>query len=113
MFLLGGADLAYDVSKAAQPKRNRPKGLTLIGLGFLIVMLGGGLMLSVRYGQVFDLSHPSETGGIILILFGTAAAWTGFRVMQRGHKLRSLDGDEVIASSEKKPILTSEVLHSI
>jgi len=79
--------------------------LTLIGLGFLIVMLGGGLMLSVRYGQVFDLSHPSETGGIILILFGTAAAWTGFRVMQRGHKLRSLDGDEVIASSEKKPIL--------
>lgn len=97
--------MTYDISQAAQPERNRPKGLFLIGLGFLVVMLGGGLMLSVKYGQVFGLSRPSEVGGIILVLFGTAAAWTGIRVMVRGHKLRTFDGDEVIASSEKKPIL--------
>lgn len=101
----GGIDLAYDISKAAKPERNRPKGLFILSLGFLIVMLGAGLMLAVRYGQVLGLPRLSEVGGIILILFGTAAAWTGFRVMARGHKLRTLDGDVVIATSDKKPIL--------
>lgn len=97
--------MAYDVSQAVEPERSRSKGLLFLSLGFLIILLGAGLMLAVRYGQVFGLPRPSEVGAIFLVLFGTAAAWTGFRVIARGHKLRALDGEEVIAATEKKPIL--------
>ena len=58
----GGIDLAYDISKAAKPERNRPKGLFILSLGFLIVMLGGGLMLAVRYGQVLGLPRLFRSG---------------------------------------------------
>jgi hypothetical protein len=97
--------LENEVARAAQPERNRTKGSLLVGLGLLIILLGACLMLALRYAPVFGLQRPGETTAIILVLVGTAAAWMGFRIIARGHKLRTVDGDEVIATSEKKPVL--------
>ncbi len=70
-----------------------------------MVIAGFGLVLTIRYGSAFGIDRPELIGAIIYVGLGLFIGWLGFRTILRGHKLRMVDGDQLIAKSDQKPFL--------
>lgn len=94
-----------EAGRIAQPERNRTKGTLLIAVGLACLLLGFGAVVAMRYAPALGLERPGLMGALIFMGAGTAIAWMGFRIIARGHKLRTVDADHAIAKSDQRPIL--------
>ena len=99
------ATVTSETPHTPKPERNPTKGLLYILLGLVIVAAGFGLVLTIRYGSAFGVERPELMGAVIYMGLGLFVGWLGFRTIMRGHKLRMVDGDQLIEQSDKKPFL--------
>ncbi len=86
---------------AAQPERNRSKGIRYL-IGGVCLLLGGfGSILLVRYGSVFGIGRPDLAGGFAVVGVGLVVAFVGVRMATIGKGLMTPDGDAVLNSTDR------------
>ena len=98
-------DRADTNPSASQPARSPGLGLICLLLATLTMLFGAGLIFLTRFGPVVGLPRPELGTAFILLFAGIACLWLGVRLAVTGHKLRARSADEVVAASDKQPIL--------